>query len=424
MNPILLINFKIMKQKYKNKYKKTVINYISKDVFDDLKQIKTIHPLIKNLCFEGFNSRELAVFFTLRSLLFCLLKINPSEILVYEELNNFLSKILALFYRFNLDGYVNKQNMELNEIFNIFRSFFPFYKDVFAQGKKSLSSNHELEHFHNLIILILLFEIELYIKHFSLCEIETENGSEKENLKETVCLLKQERSTLNKTLSGGIRVSITRNRLVLTDRIYLGFDTEYKNIDCQTNDILCYSTASITEGLLKVRNNTVDFSLKEGKVYLPKTASLIDIGVKLIRLLRCKKDRELEKLENFLRRKDGISKKILHNGDVIYKQTTFDVKNIRSCFYDLRSDKSQYSLKNLLDSTINSNQDSIPNSKVFLNYVKKFNLKPVFRPECYLMAHFTAADVSLFSDFEEVKSKFTVLNKSFLSLNTSFSYRK
>jgi len=151
------------KYKYKNKYKKIVVNYIPKDVVDDLKQIKIIHPLIKNLCFEGFSSRELAVFFTLRSLLFCLLKTNPSEILVYEELNNFLSKILTLFYQFNLDGYVNRQNMELNKIFNIFRSFYPFYKDVFTQGKKSLSSNHELEHFHNLIILILLFEIELYI---------------------------------------------------------------------------------------------------------------------------------------------------------------------------------------------------------------------------------------------------------------------
>jgi len=404
----------------KNKY--TVINYISKDVIDDLKHIKDIHPLIKNLCFEGFNTRELAVFFTLRSLLFCLLKMNPSEILVYEKLNNFLSKTLTMFYRFNLDGYVNRQNMELNKIFNIFRSFYPFYKDVFTQGQMSL--NHELEHFHNLIILILLFEIELYIKHFSSCEVEIENEDEKDKIKETVCLLKQERSELNKTLSGGIRVTLTRNRLVLTDRIYLGFDTEYKNIDSQTNDILCYSTASISEGILKIRSDAVDFSLKEGNVYLPVTASLIVIGVKLIRILRCKKDRELEKLDKNLKLDGRFDRKILHNGDVIYKQPDFDVKSIQTYFYDLRSNKSQYSLKNLLDSTINSNEDSIPNSRLFMWYTRKFNLKPVFRPEFYLMAHFTAADVSLFSDFEEIKSKFTVLNKSFLSLNTSFSYRK
>jgi len=409
-----------MKTKTKNKY--TVINYISKDVIDDLKMIKGIHPLIKNLCFEGFNSRELAVFFTLRSLLFCLLKMNPSEILVYNKLNGFLSKVLSLFYQFNLDGYVNRQNMELNKIFNLFRSFYPFYKDVFTQGQRSL--NHELEHFHNLIILILLFEIELYIKHYSICETETKNEGEKEKLKEAVCLLKQERSELNKTLSGGIRVTLTRNRLVLIDRIYLGFDTEYKNIDCQTNDILCYSTASISEGLLKIRSGAVDFSLKEGNVYLPATASLIVIGVKLIRMLRCKKDRELEELDEKLKKDGSLDRKILHNGDVIYKQPDFDINSIQTSFYDLRSNKSQYSLKNLLDSTINSKKDSIPNSRVYMWYTRKFNLKPVFRPEFYLMAHFTAADVSLFSDFEEVKSKFVVLNKSFLSLNTSFSYRK
>jgi len=419
MDPILFnFNFKTMKTK--TKY--TVINYISKDVLDDLKHKKDIHSLIKNLCFEGFNSRELAIFFTLRSLLFCLLKMNPSEILDYEKLNSFLSKILTLFYRFNLDGYVNRQNMELNKIFNIFRSFYPFYKDVFTQGQKSL--NHELEHFHNLIILILLFEIELYINHFSLCETETENENEKEKLREAVCLLKQERGELNKTLSGGIRVTLTRNRLVLTDRIYLGFDTEYKNIDSQTNDILCYSTASISEGILKIRSDAVDFSLKEGNVYLPATASLIVVGVKLIRMLRSKKDRELEKLDKKLKNDGRFDRKILHNGDVIYKQPDFDVKSIQTNFYDLRSNKSQYSLKNLLDSTINSNRDSIPNSRLFMWYTRNFNLKPVFRPEFYLMAHFTAADVSLFSDFEEIKSKFTVLNKSFLSLNTSFSYRK
>ena len=408
----------------KNKKRYTIVNYISKDVFDDLKQIKIIHPLIKNLNLEGFNPRELAVFFTLRSLLFSLLKINPSEILVYTQLKYFLSKILTIFYQFNLDGYVNQQNMELNKIFNIFRSFYPYYKDVFSQDKKSLSCNHELEHFHNLIILILLFEIELYIKHFSLCETEIEDESEKDLLKETVCLLKQEKSDLNKTLSGGIRVTLSRNRLVLIDRIYLGFDTEYKNIDSQTNDILCYTTASICEGLLKIRTDSVDFSLKDGKVYSPKTASVITIGVKLIRLLRCKKDRELEKLDDFLKMNGDLERVILNNGDVLYKQTSFNVNSIQTDFYDVRLKKSQFSLKNLLETTINSNKESIPNSKMFRDYTQKLKLKPFFRPECYLMAHFTAADVSLFSDFEQVKNSFTVLNKSFLTLNQTLSYKK
>jgi len=336
--------------KMKNKYKYTVVNYIPEDVFDDLKQYN-LHPLIKQLNLEDFNPKDLSMFFVLRSLLFCITKQNPSEILSFRQLKEFLSNTLTLFYQYNLDGYVNQQNMELNKIFNIFRSFYPYYKDVFTQNKKTLSWNHELEHFHNLIILILLFEIELYIKYFSFEEEE-----EEDNLKETVCLLKQEKNQLNKTLSGGIRTSLSKNRLVLIDRLYIGFDTEYKNVDSQTNNILCYTTASITESLLKIRNISVDFSLKEGKVYLPKTAALISTGIKLIRLLRQKKDRELEKLECSLNANKDLERIILNNQDVIYKQKTFDVNKIRTEFYDVRTDKSKFSLINLLD----RNLESIP----------------------------------------------------------------
>jgi len=337
--------------KNKCKYKYTVVNYIPQDVFDDLKQYN-LHPLIKQLNLEDFNSKELSMFFVLRSLLFCITKQNPSEILSFRQLKEFLSNTLSLLYQYNLDGYVNQQNMELNKIFNIFRSFYPYYKDVFTQNKKTLSWNHELEHFHNLIILILLFEIELYIKYFSFEEEEDTSDI----LKETVCLLKHEKNQLNKTLSGGIRTSLSKNRLVIIDRFYIGFDTEYKNVDSQTNNILCYTTASITESLLKIRNNSVDYSLKEGKVYLPKTAALINTGIKLIRLLRLKKDRELEKLECSLNANKDLERIILNNQDVIYKQKTFDVNKIRTEFYDVRTDKSKFSLINLLD----RNLESIP----------------------------------------------------------------
>lgn len=418
MDPILL-KLKL-KLKMKNKYKYTVVNYISEDVFDVLKQQDNLHPLIKQLNLEGFNSRELSMFFVLRSLLFCITKQNPSVVLSYSQLKTFLSNVLTSFYQFNKDGYVNQQNMELNKIFNVFRSFYPYYKDVFTQNK-TLSWNHELEHFHNLIILILLFEIEVYIKYFSLLE-ETDDTAKDDNTKETVCLLKEEKSLLLKTLSGGIRASLSKNRLVVIDRIYIGFDTEYKNVDSQTNNILCYTTASITESILKIRSSAIDYSLKEGKVYLPKTAVLISTGIKLIRLLRLKKDRELEKLESSLNMSKDLERIILNNQDVIYKQKTFDVKKIRSEFHDVRTDKTKFSLFNLLDRNINSGIESIP--KKFSEYFNNLALKPVFRPECYLIAHFTTADVSLFSDFEQIKSKFTVLNKSFLTLNSSFSFKK
>jgi len=49
---------------------------------------------------------------------------------------------------------------------------------------------------------------------------------------------------------------------------------------------------------------------------------------------------------------------------------------------------------------------------------------PTLKKECFLTAHFTTADVSLFQDFDEIKDKFTVLNKSFLTLDKMISYKK
>jgi len=415
-----------MKNKMKNKYKYTVVNYISKEVFKNLKQMTDLHPLIKKLNLKGFCSNELSLLFTIRSLIFSIFNTNPSEILVYNDLKAFLTSVLKEFYQFNLNGYVNQQNMELNRVFCVFRSLYPYYKDIFNQKEKMyLSWNHELEHFHNLIILILLLELELYINHFTELKIADFDDDDEDSIKEKICLLKQDKSELNKTLSGGLRTSLSRNRLIVQDRIYVGFDTEYKNLDSRTNNILCYTTASISECLLRIRSAKIDFSLKEGKIYLPKTASLITTVVKIIRVLRCKNDFELDKLENYLNSRKDLERLVLNNYDVIYKQKNFNVNEIRTEFHDVRLDKSQFSLKNLLDSMIkNHGLDTISNAKFFRDCILQQQLKPVFRPECFLTAHFTAADVSLFSDFEQVKNSFTVLNKSFLTLNQTLSYKK
>lgn len=402
---------------------------MSKEVFKNLKRMTDLHPLLIKLNLNGISSNELSLFFTVRSLIFSTFNTNPSEILVYNDLKVFLTSVLKEFYRFNLNGYVNQQNMELNRVFCVFRSLYPYYKDVFNQKERMyLSWNHELEHFHNLIILILLLEIELYIKYYTELKIavfDDDDDEDEDSIKEKICLLKQEKSDLNKTLSGGLRVSLSRNRLIIQDRIYVGFDTEYKNIDSQTNSILCYTTASTSECLLRIRSTEIDFSLKEGKIYLPKTASLITTAVKIIRVLRCKNDFELDKLESYLNSRKDLDRLVLNNHDVIYKQKNFNVNEIRTEFHDVRLDKSQFSLKNLLDSMIkNHDLDTISNAKFFRDCVLQQQLKPVFRPECFLTAHFTAADVSLFSDFNQIKTKFTVLNKSFLTLNQTLSYKK
>jgi len=284
--------------------------------------------------------------------------------------------------------------------------------------------NNELEHFHNLVVLALLFEIELYITYYTSIKNSDSDSVDRDILIESIDLLKIEKCALTKTLSGGIRVSLSRNRLIIQDRIYVGFDTEYKTLDSQTNHLLCFTTASTSECLLKIRDNSVDFSLKEGRIHQPKTASLITTGVQLIRLLRGKKDFELETLKSHLDRDVDLTKLVLSNKDIVYKQKAFDEKSLYTSFHDVQLENERYSFYSLLELILDryKNKKLIINAEKFRLYTR--NLRPVYRPECYLMAHFTAADVCLFDDFNEVKNKFSVLNKSFLTLDKTISHDK
>jgi len=410
------------KNKNKNKNKKFIpVNYISKEILKDTLLLnKNLHPLIKQLNLKDFDVEQLSGFFSLRSLVFSIVDVNPSKLLSYEQLKEFLSRVLKQFYAFNSKGYINQSYMESNKIFNIFRSYYPQYKDVFCNTEiKYVSMSYELEHFHNLIILILLFEIELYLNYF-IGELKDLKSDE---FKEVICNLKLEKVDLNKTLSGGIRVSLSRNRLIINDRVYVGFDTEYKNLDSQTNRLLCYTTASVSESLLRIRSGKIDFSLKDGNVYLPKTTGLITSGIKLIRFLRGKKDFELEQLKTSMDREPGLEKLVLFNDDILYKQKVFDVNKIHTCFHDVKSNVTQYSLIKMLEIIFETHKIESVSNASFFRECTKF-LKPVFRSECYLIAHFTTADVSLLADFTEIKNRFSVLNKSFLTLDKTLSYNK
>ena len=408
MDPIL---HKII-PKMKKQTKFIVVNHIPKSVI-----IKTescvLHPYIKNLVLKGFSDLETSKFFTLRNLLFHSLENIPSEIKTYDGLKNFVNSTLKEFYSFQSEGFVNQRNLECNKIFNIFRSLYPHYNEIFKGDNPSyVSWRYELEHFHNLIILILLFELELYLIN------DVSDVLEDDIKKEERVLLKQDRTELNALLSGGMRLSLSKNRLLVTDRIYVGFDTEYKTVDSTHNKILCYTTSTLTESFLKIRTGTIDFSLKDGLTHLPQTSELISTGIKLIRFLRNKKDFELNHLKMLLSKNRALRCMELHNQDVIFKMNSLEVNDIKSTFFDLRENPAVYSFKNMLDGVLNEHEQPVISKVVDLSA-----FTPTIKKECFIAAHFTTADVSLFHDFEEIKDKFTVLNKSFLTLDKLISYK-
>jgi len=389
--------------------KNQIVNYIPLSILVLLKERSLeLENSVKLLNLDiSYRKDDTMLFFIFRSVIFLSFGHDPARVFDFLELKKFLFSVQEELYSFRADGFVSIENMESNKIFNIFRSFYPKHKNVFCSMEEHSNLN-ELEHYHNLIILLLLYEIEKTLEFVS--------------TREEIDDLKTERSLLNKTLSGGIRVSLSKNRLVLLNKKYVGFDTEYHNVNSMENKLLCYTTASVSETIVKIRSPEVDFSLSVGhsQSHLPQTASLINIVIKLIRRLRGKKDFELTQLENRLSLIPDLQRLTLRNKDVIFiKKIEFE--KIESNFYDLRSDTSQFSFYGLLEKELEIDKKEYD---IRLEEpLRELNLKPTIKNECVLVAHFTTADVSLFYDFNEIKTKFTVISKSFLTLDKYLSYK-
>jgi len=361
---------------------------------------------VKKLNFESQRKDDVILFFVFRSIIFLSFGFDPVKEFDFIQLKEFLSVIQSELYSFKSVGFVSRENMESNKIFNVFRSFYPKYKDVFSKIENQ-TNLIELEHYHNLIVLLLIFEVEKTL-------LITKN-------REEIDELKIERSLLTKTLTGGIRVSLSKNRLVILNKKYVGFDTEYYNVDSKTNELLCYTTASVSETLIKIRSDEVDFSLSSGPSHAPQTAPLIICLIKIIRDLRGKKDFELTQLENRLSLAPNLQRLLLKNGDVVFNKK-IDFGSIESNFFDVRSDPSQFSFVKLLERELDQETPVLEND--LKTSLEGLNLKPTIKNECVLLAHFTTADISMLYDFEEIKTKFTVISKSFLTLDKFLNFKK
>lgn len=415
-------------------HKKVVVNHIPLHLISLLKcQTSDFLHYFSQLPLKGYFVSEserdsLSFYFLFRGVLYTTFGYDPHQVFCPEKIKLLISDILSEFYNFRRDGFVNQQNLESNKIFSIFRSFYPVYNEVFnTKDTFRLSVLSELEHLHNLIILFLLYDLEMTLRLVK-SRYEDEKRLESEigtvliaRTREVLIDLKDERSQLQKTLSGGIRLSISKNRVVYTRRLYVGFDTEYKSLDSYTNKLLCYTTASIPECLLRIRSNDIDFSLKEGLVFHPKTASLIKTGVGLIRLLRDKKDLEVSVLSSLLSKESSFECLKQCNGDLVYRLKSFDYNDIQSRYIELTTSPEEYSFKNLMDLVL----ESVHNyeNETFLEMTRNLNIKPTLKNECTLIAHFTTTDVSLFHDFEGIKTNFTVISKSFLTLDKFITYK-
>lgn len=376
-----------------------------------------IHLLQSNLASTRKSTSSLLA---IRSKLFYLTNRDQSKNLDVIDLLDYINDVQNLLYSFKKDGFISSENMELNPIFKIFRDLYPSHSAIFNyKTKVTLTSIFELEHFHNLIVLLLLLEVYLYLPELNVLKKTVQLDESQE---EDIVLLDLKRIELIKTLSGGIRISLSRKRLKITERLYTGFDTEYIADTSTENKLLCYTHASLSEVLLTIKSSSVDFSTKEGDVYHPVTVNLINDCIGYIRFLRGEPDFELDYIkQGLLESKTKTKYDFLHqnNGDFTIRfKDKLSLETVRKVYNDQEKDLLNLSLEKVLIDIEKLHKESLNQQRAdLLKLFDNWNLKYSLKKEFFLISHYTPADISFLKDFNVFKDRLNILGKTFISLD-------
>lgn len=349
-----------------------------------------------------YKIRDLGKVFILRTYLFNLLQLPPDKILNYQELEAFREGVLNLLLTNN--GYLNIDKLESNKLLNFFKSS--------SQPEMKLDYN-EVECFHSLIILLLLLEYELYTMYYE--DLSNRNNIEKGSMKNFLSDIKENKRKLRNMLAFEVKVLLSKTRINLVNKIYSGFDTEFQMLSSDYNELLAYTTCSYSKQFICIKN--LDLNISESVC----KDQLVEM-VKILRYLNKKYDVEIDELSTCLSADKERVEKISCKEYSLYSKREDDLKKqLVTSFYDLENKINEYSIRDLVGKSLESQKPRIDEMTEFHQvYLKKVRLPriPVKKEVC-LIAHFTTADVSSLTDFQEFKSYFSILRKSFVTLERS-----
>lgn len=341
------------------------------------------------------------------------------EDLTYENLVSHVTRISDILYDYKRHGFVN-DSVEDNKIYRVLRSFFIKQKDVFSND--SVNSIFELEHFHNLILLLLVLEIDLYLTTKSDWVLN-------ETQREEYAHVKVLRDRISAGITAPLRSLLSMGRLSYLKRIYTGFDTEYQTIDNGTVKLLCSTYATYSSIFFRIKKLMFDYTITNHNniTHKPSSSAYIEGIILLIRTLNEKNDVIIDNLVKKLQKDENIE--TLESE----KFTLFRLKpkapltptDFVIGYKGLIDNPETYSFKSTVEqglsdglSHLTLTQKDLDEFITSLGYgfllYKIRNLK-----ELYLIAHFTTADVCSWSDFEDIKREFAILRKSFLSVTNS-----
>lgn len=346
-----------------------------------------------------YKIRDLGKVFILRTYLFNLIQLPPDKILNYQELEAFREGVLNLLLTNN--GYLNIDKLESNKLLNFFKSS--------SQPEMKLDYN-EVECFHSLIILLLLLEYELYTMYYE--DLSNRNNIEKGSMKNFLSDIKENKRKLRNMLAFEVKVLLSKTRINLVNKIYSGFDTEFQMLSSDYNELLAYTTCSYSKQFICIKN--LDLNINESVC----KDQLVEM-VKILRYLNKKYDVEIDELSTYLSDDKELIEKISCKEYKLYSKREDNLKKqLVTNFYDLEDKINEYSIRDLVGKSLESQKPRIDEMTEFHQvYLKKVRLPriPVKKEVC-LIAHFTTADVSSLTDFQEFKSYFSILRKSFVTL--------
>jgi len=383
-------------------------NFVPEKELKNLKTSKIYHSLFENLIsvlrpHSFFKIKTLGKIFLLRTHLFNLLNLPHDRILTYHELEFFREGTMNLLYSDN--GYLDRERLENDKLLNFYRS---------SNQVEMKDSFKEIQSFHTLIIMIILLEYELYSRYYE--DLYNLKTLEKEFIKTLLMDIKETKRNLRNRLIPEVKALLSKTRVNIKNIIYSGFDTEFQMLSSVENEMLAYTLCSYSKQYICIKN--LEFNIMES---LCKD-QLIEL-IKIVRLMNKKFDVEVDRLAEILTDNIEEIEKIECKNFILFSKRENCMKDFfKTSFYDLEEPGEVYSIKELVKKSLESQEDRISGLTEFhkkvLGSVRLPRL-PV-KKEVVLIAHFTTADVSSLADFQEHKPRFSILRKSFVTLEKSF----
>ena len=116
-------------------------------------------------------------------------------------------------YNYKAIGFVNSDKLRNNEIYSLYISLFTEQKTIFS--KTSVQVMFELEHFHNMVLLLLILEIDVCLHQLELSKHLLEVQQDMSDLKALILRILR----ILRNVSTPLRSSLSSNLLSFQNKM-------------------------------------------------------------------------------------------------------------------------------------------------------------------------------------------------------------